>query len=93
MDRGRSDYFNFRTFHDLWRSDESGMTRDDGSTVLSSPANLEIHDPHLVPLCRKPLEKVVALVRAPLDPIRFLKDEDTHGIRTSNARGGIQYEG
>jgi hypothetical protein len=93
MDGGRSDYFNFRTFHDLWRSDESGMTRDDGSAMLSSPADLEIHDPHLVPLCRKPLKKVVALVRAPLDPIRLLKDEDAHRIRTSNARGGIEGTG
>ena len=57
------------------------------------PTNLEVDDADLVTSLNHPLEQVMGLMRPPLDPIRFLKDENAHGNQAWNAPPGIEGEG
>src|SRR2546422_8283375 len=53
------------------------------STELASicPPNFEVDDANLVTAGPHPLQEVVALVRAFRHPVRFLKNENAHGIK------------
>ena len=49
------------------------------------PTNLEIDDANLVASLGHSFEEMMRLMGPPLDPIRFLNDEDAQEIQTRNA--------
>ena len=61
--------------------------------LMVPPTNLEINNADLVAPLSHPFEEMMRLMGSPLNPIRFLEDEDAQGIQTPKARTGNEAEG
>ena len=69
--------FDGRTFDDLrWRQKLPSWAEWQPRPLLR-PTNLKVHDPNVVASLAESLEEMVALMRAPLNPVRFLEDENS----------------
>src|SRR2546427_3935492 len=60
---------------------------------MITPTNLEIDDADLVASLSHSFKEMMGLMRPPLNPIRFLKDENAHGNQAWNAPPGIEGKG
>ena len=69
--------FDGRTFDDLrWRQKLASRAESQPSPPLR-PTDLKVHDPNVVAPLAESLEEMVALMRAPLNPVRLLEDENS----------------
>ena len=69
--------FDRRTFNDLWLGRELPSRAESQPRPLVRPANLKVYDPNMVAPLAESLEEMVALMRASLNPVRLLEDENS----------------
>src|SRR2546426_4056405 len=75
---GRPYQFDAGTFDDLGRRRELPAPAEARGCPPLPPTDLKVHDPNVVAPLREPLQEVMALMWAPLNPVRFLEDEYSH---------------
>src|SRR2546426_2529717 len=70
--------FDARTLDNLGRGGELPSRAESRSRLASPPTDFKVHNPNVVAPLAESLKEVVALIRAPLNPVRLLEDEDSH---------------
>ena len=78
MKNGGPHDLNLCPFDELVWGDEVPPGRQSWQIASLLPANFKVYDADAVTPLAKPLEEMVALVGAAVDPVRFLKDKDSH---------------
>src|SRR2546425_80929 len=75
---GGSHDLHLRACYYFWRGDKPRAVLEEGRLVSLPPTNLEVHDTDAVATLAQSLEEMVALVGAAFDPVRLLKDKNSH---------------
>jgi len=71
---------NLAILHHLVNVGKDSSPGDSTGIPPICPTNFEVDDANFMTAGPHPLQKVVALVRALRHPVRFLKNENAHGI-------------
>ena len=72
VNRSGADYLDLRSCHNFGGGDKLGAMGDNRLGAPCPLSYLEIYNPYFVTLSRESLEKMMALMRPTLNPVRLL---------------------